>query len=398
MDSTTSSVAMTGAGATFDLGAVQQSNVPPVADPGGPYSGTEGSPIAFDGSGSTGGCGSAALHWTFSDGGEASGVNPQHTFTDNGTYSGELTATGANGLSSSTPFSVTVANVAPAVDAGPDATADWGRSVAFAGAATDPGVADQATLQYSWDFGDGSPGASGSPDAVHAYGTPGAHGYYDATLTVCDKDSACTSDVRRVLVTKRDTTTGYVGDTAGTYDTPAALGASLVDEYGQNVSGRTIGFQIGTDGPFNALTNSGGIATRSYTPTVAAGSYAGSSSFAGDALYNGSTAASSFAVAAQATTMTYTGDLSSHPNKTIELSAVLVDATGNPLAGKAITFQLGAQSASATTDALGVASTTLRLSQHNGAYPVSATWTPSASDAPFYLGSTQSAAFKLQVK
>ena len=34
--------------------------------------------------------------------------------------------------------------------------------------------------------------------------------------------------------------------------------------------------------------------------------------------------------------MTYTGDLSSHPNKTIELSAVLVGATGNPLASKAI--------------------------------------------------------------
>jgi hypothetical protein len=69
------------------------------------------------------------------------------------------------------------------------------------------------------------------------------------------------------------------------------------------------------------------------------------------------------------TTTTYTGAVSSHPNKTIELSAVLVDASGKPLAGRTIDFQLGDQSASAVTNADGVASTTLRLNQHKGPSP-----------------------------
>jgi hypothetical protein len=84
---------------------------------------------------------------------------------------------------------------------------------------------------------------------------------------------------------KRNTTTGYLGDTTGTYDTPGTLSASLVDEFGQAVNGRTVTFQVGTDGPLAALTNSSGIATKSYTPTLAAGTYTGSSTFAGDALY-----------------------------------------------------------------------------------------------------------------
>jgi hypothetical protein len=383
---------------TVTLGTIAKNNIPPTADAGGPYSGNEGSPISFDGSASSSVCGFPTLRWDFSDGGVAFGAHPQHTFSDNGVYSGLLTATDATGLVSTTTFSVDVANLPPSVNAGPDTTSDWGRPVAFNGQATDPGSGDQSTLQYSWDFGDGSPSATGGPNVLHSYASPGVNGYYDATLTVCDKDGACSSDVRRVDVTKRDTTTSYLGDTAGTFDTPATLSASLVDEYGQNVNGRSITFLVGTDGPFSALTNSSGIATKSYTPTLAAGPYVGSSSFAGDALYNPSTSSNSFNVAKKATSTQYTGAVTGGPNKTIVLSANLTDATGKPLAGRTINFQLGTQTASATTNASGVASTSLKLNQKNGTYTVSATWTPSAADAPFYLGSSQAAVFKLQAK
>jgi hypothetical protein len=201
-----------------------------------------------------------------------------------------------------------------------------------------------------------------------------------------------------VYVTKRDTTTSYLGDTAGTFDTPAALGASLVDEYGQTVNARTITFAVGTDGPFSALTNSSGIASKTYTPTLAAGPYTGSSSFAGDALYNPSSSSNAFVVAKKATSTSYTGATTGGPNKTVVLSAVLVDATGKPLGGRTVAFQLGSQNASAVTNASGVASTSLKLTQKNGTYTVSATWTPSAGDAPFYLGSSQGTIFKLQAK
>jgi len=399
LGTTTGAISMSGDGATFDMGVVQHNNIPPVVNAGSsPYSGNEGGPISFDGSGSSSVCGFPTLRWDFSDGGVAFGAHPKHTFADNGVYSGQLTATDATGLTSTTTFSVIVDNVVPSVNAGPDTTADWGRPVAFNGQATDPGLADQSTLQYTWDFGDGSPSASGGPSVIHSYSTPSPIAGYLATLNVCDKNLGCNSSSRHVIVTKRDTTASYLGDTSGTFDTAAMLSASLVDEYGQAANGRMISFQVGADGPFSGLTNSSGIAAKSYTPTLAAGPYTGSSSFAGDAFYNSSTSSNSFALALKGTTTTYTGATTGGANKTVVLSAVLKDATGKPLAGKTINFKLGSQLTSAATDVSGVASVSLKLAQKNGTYTVSATWAPPVADAPYYTGSTQSVIFKLQAK
>jgi PKD repeat protein len=74
------------------------------------------------------------------------------------------------------------------------------------GHATDPGSNDQATLQHTRTFGDGSPSATGGLNVAHAYATPGD---YTATLEVCDKDLECDTDSLIVHVTKRDTTLGY---------------------------------------------------------------------------------------------------------------------------------------------------------------------------------------------
>jgi hypothetical protein len=380
------------------LGPVAPNNVPPSADAGGPYTGKlEGVPVAFDASGSTSVCGfsSLALRWDFSDGGVAFGAHPFHTFTDDGTFSGLLTATDPTGLSNAVAFSVVVGNQDPAVNAGPDTTADWGRNVAFNGQATDPGAGDQSTLQYSWDFGDGSPSATGGPSVLHAYAAPGT---YHTTLTVTDKDGGSDNDTRDVVVTKRDTITGYLGATAGTYDTPTSLSASLVDEYGANLNGKSIAFTVNGAAAGSGSTNSSGIATAAYTPLLAAGSYGTNAAFGGDALYIGSAGSGSIAIARKATTVTYTGALNGAPNKAIGLSAILADATGSRLAGRTIVFVLGAQTASAVTNASGVATTTLTLNQKNAIYPLTATFTPAGVDAGTYLGSSDAESFKLQKK
>lgn len=383
------------------LGQIAANNVPPIADAGGPYTDKlEGVPVQFDGTGTTSVCGvdGLALRWDFSDGGVAFGKQPFHTFQDNGVFSGLLTATDPTGLSNSVAFSVTVGNQDPGVNAGPDTTADWGRLVAFNGQATDPGAGDQSTLQYSWDFGDGTPSATGGPSVVHAYASPGPVGFYVAALTVTDKDGGHSSDTRTVFVTKRDTTTGSLGNTTGTFDTPGQLSASLVDEYGATLNGKAIDFTVGGGAAGSASTNSSGIATRSYTPLLAAATYATGAAFAGDALYNGSSDSGTIVVSQKATTVTYTGALNGGANKTVGLSAVLVDATGKVLFGKNIVFHLGAQTASAVTNINGVASTTLKLNQKNGIYPLTATWSPTGSDATHYVGSSAAATFKLQSK
>jgi PKD repeat protein len=254
-------------------------------------------------------------------------------------------------------------------------------------------------LTYSWDFGDGTPptapSASGGSGVFHAYTMPGT---YVATLTVANEDGQSASASRTVTIVKRTVTVGYLGDTAGTYDTQGALSASLVDQYGSTVNGRSITFTVDGAPAGSAATNSSGIASTAYTPLLDAGSHPTAASFAGDALYFGNSGAGSITIALKASTTTYTGALSGGPNKTVTLSATLVDATGKALSGRTIVFQLGTQTTSAVTNATGVASTSLKLIQKNGKYPLTATWTPAGADANHYLGSVASTAFSLQAK
>ena len=382
------------------LGIIKPNNVAPVANAGSsPYAGAEGSPIGFDGSATSALCGPPTLRWDFSDGGVAFGAKPSHTFTDGGTYSGLLTAADATGLTSTTTFSVDVASLPPVVSAGPATSSPWGRPVAFNGSATAPGSGDQATLTYSWDFGDGTPpaapSASGGASVFHSYTTPGT---YTAILTVANEDGQSSSASRTVSVVKRTVTVGYLGDTAGTYDTKGTLSASLVDQYATAVNGRSITFLISGAVAGSAATNSSGIASSAYTPLLDAASYATVASFGGDSLYVASTGPGSIAIARKASTTAYTGALSGGPNKTVTLSATLLDATGKALAGRTLVFKLGSQTASAVTNVGGVASTAIKLTQKNGKYPLTATWIPAGADAAHYTGSAASATFSLQSK
>ena len=393
------SFGLSGPDTSVILGTLLKNNVPPTADAGGGathiYSGNQGSPITFDGGGSSSVCGFPTLRWDFSDGGVAFGKSPQHTFQGSGTYSGLLTATDATGLTSSTTFSIVVANLAPVVSAGPDTTAAWGRLVAFNGSAVDPGADDQSTLTYSWSFGDGTPSATGGPSVSHAYSAPGT---YTASLTVCDRYNLCSSDDRSVSIRKRTVTIGSLGDTAGTYDTAGARRASLVDEFGSVVTGRTLDFSVNGAGAGSSVTNSSGLAQVAWTPLLDAGTYATGASFAGDTLYESGTGSNSVAIARKATTMAYTGTTTGGPNKAVILSSVLKDATGKALAGRQVVFVLGSQQVQATTDASGIASASLKLTQKNGTYALTATWTPAGADANRYVGSAASVSFKLQAK
>jgi hypothetical protein len=393
------SFGLSGPDTSVVLGTLAKNNVPPTADAGGGashiYSGDQGSPITFDGSGSSSVCGFPTLRWDFSDGGVAFGKNPQHAFQGSGTYSGLLTATDATGLTSTTTFSISVTNLVPVVSAGPDTTTAWGRPVAFNGSAVDPGADDQSTLTYSWTFGDGTPSATGGPSVQHAYATPGS---YTAIFTACDRHNACASDLRTVEVRKRTVTVGALGDTAGTYDTGGARRASLVDEFGAVVTGRALDFSVDGASVGSSVTNSSGQAQVAWTPLLDAGSYGTAASFAGDSLYEAATGSNSVAIARKATTLAYTGTTTGAPNKNVILSAVLKDATGKALAGRQIAFVLGAQTVSATTDSSGTATASLKLTQKNGTYPLTATWTPAGADAAHYVGSGASATFKLQAK
>ena len=91
------------------------------------------------------------------------------------------------------------------------------------------------------------------------------------------------------------------------------------------------------------------------------------------------------------TTLTYTGETAKNYYGVVALSATLKDVLNANVAGKTITFTIGTQSTTAVTNASGVASTTLPLTQVPGSYTVATSFTTDAS----YIGSSDSDLFTI---
>ncbi len=373
------SIAMSGPGAHVDLGNQLADNLRPKVSAGGPYSGTEGTPIAFDGSGSRDACGFPSLVWHFSDGGVAYGSHPEHTFSSPGLYGVRLTATDAAGLTSSTTFTVPVKELKPAVTTGPDQTTEWGLPVQFNGMATETDATGQTLLADNWTFGDG--GRASGDSVIHEYATPNI---YTATFTSCDPSQRCSATTAQVTVTKRGTTSAYTGAKASAVGTSVTYAASVLDDLGDPVAGGVVDFYAdGSSTPFtSAVTNSMGFAFATSTfPSAAPGTHRVSVRYAGDSQYTGSAygpvpyavkssvAPSGGAVSSTArpthadagklgTTIAYTGATASDVTGRVIYAASLLDDLGDPVAGAVVDFYADGSTtpfASAVTNSMGFA-------------------------------------------
>ena len=177
-----------------------------IANAGGPYSGAEGSQIAFDGSASTGTTGQdVTFTWSFGDGTpDATGIAPVHTYADNGTYT--VTLTLSSGTTTSTATSTaSISNVAPSVGpiAATTAPVSINTAVDIAADFTDVGTADTHGGMIDWGDGNSSPGiitesaGAGSVSATHAYSSPGV---YQLSVTVTDDDGGSASSTFQYVV------------------------------------------------------------------------------------------------------------------------------------------------------------------------------------------------------
>jgi PKD repeat protein len=185
-------------GSDDKLVTIRLSNYPPIAVPGGPYNADQ--TVTFNGSASSDPDNNLPLtySWNFGDGTTGSGVSPTKTYAASRSYTATLVVTDAKNLSS-TPVStaVTIANVAPGANAGPDGTVEIGSAFTLNGTFTDPGGATDGPWGWTIAWGDGA-STTGSEATLgasitrsHTYGQPGQ---YTVRLTVTDKDGGAGVD------------------------------------------------------------------------------------------------------------------------------------------------------------------------------------------------------------
>ena len=206
------------------------SNDPPLADHGGPYTGNEGSPVTFYGTGSWDPDGDLlTYYWTFGDNYDGSGAVTDHTYAENGIYGVCITVTDPDGLSDTKCTIAEIANVDPAVGpiTGPVEPVQVNTTVDFSADFTDQGTED--THVAAWDWGDGNSDtidSTTSPiSANHIYEVPGV---YTIEFTVTDDDDGVgTSLFQYVVVYDMEggfvTGGGWIDSPAGAYAADPSL-------------------------------------------------------------------------------------------------------------------------------------------------------------------------------
>jgi PKD repeat protein len=212
-------------------------------------------------------------------------------------------------------------------------------------------------IDYQWDFGDSGTGSGPSPS--HAYA---AAGTYNVTLTVKDDAGLTASVVHQVVVVQRPTTTTYTGPASEDYHDSVTLSGTLTDSAtSAGVPGEMLTFTVGSQS-CSALTDGSGAASCSLVLNQVPGSYTVTAAFLGDTVYGPSSDTQPFTITREETTLTYTGPTVILANaSSLTASATLLEDGAVPPSpsGQTVTFTLGAQSCSGTTDASGNVSCTI---------------------------------------
>ena len=158
-----------------------------------------GSPASFDAHTSTDtGASITDYSWDFGDGtpvAHGSSATISHTFASRGKYNVTLLVANNAGQADSTRQTVTVDTPPNASFTAPASVQEPGTALGFDAGASTP-AAGGSISGYSWDFGDGSPVASGAT-ASHAYSRTGV---YNVTLTVTDDLGVTSTETETVIV------------------------------------------------------------------------------------------------------------------------------------------------------------------------------------------------------
>ena len=214
------------------------SNVAPVADPNGPYNASVGSPVSFDGGGSTDSDGSVvAYEWTFGDGSSATGVAPTHTYLADGTFDVTLTVTDDGGAidTASTTATITAQPLPPIADAGGPYSGVVGAPVSFDG--TGSGDPDGTITSYAWDFGDGGTASGATP--THTFSVDGT---FTVSLTVTDNDGLADVGATSATINAAGGNVPPVANANGPYSGTEGVAVQFSSEGSMDTDGTVVSY------------------------------------------------------------------------------------------------------------------------------------------------------------
>ena len=197
-------------------------NQPPAADSGPAQSGTEDVPVTFDASASSDPDGDTLSYlWDFGDGQsvQTASATVSHTYLYGGTFDVTLTVDDGRGSQSSdtTTATITEVNDTPAAETGGPYNGNPDEAMTFDGSGSldfdnqDGTTANDQTLTYTWDFGDGSPAATGVV-VSHVYT---AEDDFTVALTVSDGVESHTTTTTASVFSQPVATKLHVADLDG---------------------------------------------------------------------------------------------------------------------------------------------------------------------------------------
>jgi hypothetical protein len=247
----------------------------------------------------------------------------------------KVTDGGSPALSDQEQITITVREInrPPVLTAISNQTGAWGSLFGFTAAATDPDLPANALT-----FGViGAPTGAAINSATGAFSwtpTAGQLGSYTFTVRVTDSGSPVRYDDKSVTIAvgKRPSALVYTGDGAEQYSDQQALSATLVDAgggamNGMPLSGKTVGFVIGTQNTSTVTTASGAAATLLLTqhPSLV---YTVAATFAGDAAYLAASDSDAFDITQENARAYYTGaQFASTASATSSTATVTLSAT-----------------------------------------------------------------------
>jgi hypothetical protein len=158
-----------------------------------------------------------------------------------------------------------------------------------------------------------------------------------------------------VLPGRSSSSLAYTGGTTADYHDAAILSATLTDDAGTPLAGRTVTFTLGSQ-TCHGTTDGAGSASCTIVVSQAPDGYPVTATFAQDLLNRGSSASSTFTVTREQTTLTTAllgGTASS------SLSGTLLEDGVTPVEGRTLTLSLDTESCIAVTNALGTGTCTV---------------------------------------